>query len=63
MPAILSQIDPKSAQFLDNAAHHGKALAELHQALEAAFAGGGERARAKHTERGKLLARERIRAH
>jgi 3-methylcrotonyl-CoA carboxylase beta subunit len=62
MPAIQSQIDNKSDAFLANAAHHQAALAELMTALSKAAEGGGEKARAKHTERGKLLARERITA-
>jgi 3-methylcrotonyl-CoA carboxylase beta subunit len=60
MPVIQSQIDTKSEAFLANAAHHRAALAELQAALSKVAEGGGEKARAKHTERGKLLARERI---
>jgi 3-methylcrotonyl-CoA carboxylase beta subunit len=62
MPAIESQIDAKSPQFLENAAHNLDALSQLHEALATSAAGGGEKARAKHTERGKLLVRDRIRA-
>jgi 3-methylcrotonyl-CoA carboxylase beta subunit len=39
---------------------HLALIAELEQQLAAARAGGGEEARARHTARGKLLARERI---
>jgi 3-methylcrotonyl-CoA carboxylase beta subunit len=62
MPAIRSQVDPRSAEFRDNATQLEALVAELKQRLERASAGGGEMARAKHTERGKLLPRERIRA-
>ena len=62
MPAIESQIDAKSPQFLDNVAHNQRAVDDLRTQLKTVSEGGGEKARAKHTERGKLLARERIRA-
>ena len=62
MPAIESQIDTKSPQFLDNVAHNQRAVDDLRAQLKTISDGGGEKARAKHTERGKLLARERIRA-
>src|SRR5690349_12381967 len=62
MPAIRTQVDPRSTEFRDNAAQLESLVADLKQRLERAAAGGGEKARAKHTERGKLLPRERIRA-
>ena len=62
MPAIESQIDTKSPQFLDNVAHNQRAVDDLRAQLKTVSEGGGEKARTKHTERGKLLARERIRA-
>lgn len=40
---------------------HQELSAELHDRLARASAGGGEKARARHIERGKLLPRERIR--
>ena len=60
MPALTSQIDPRSQDFLDNAAWHRQLVDELDRRLARAADGGGEKARAKHTERGKLLPRERI---
>ena len=60
MPALTSQLDPRSQDFLDNAAFHRELVAELDRRLARAADGGGEKARAKHTERGKLLPRERI---
>ena len=62
MPALSSQIDPRSPEFQDNAEALRGAVAELEQRLARAAAGGGEKARARHVERGKLLPRERIAA-
>ena len=60
MPALTSQIDTRSQDFADNAAFHRELVAELDRRLARAADGGGEKARAKHSERGKLLPRERI---
>ena len=60
MPALTSQLDLRSQDFLDNAAFHRALVAELDRRLARAADGGGEQARAKHTARGKLLPRERI---
>jgi 3-methylcrotonyl-CoA carboxylase beta subunit len=60
MPALTSQIDPRSQEFADNAAWHRELVAELDRRLAHAADGGGEKARARHVERGKLLPRERI---
>jgi 3-methylcrotonyl-CoA carboxylase beta subunit len=62
MPRIASQIDPQSSDFLDNAAHLRAVVEELRQRLARVALGGGDKARAKHTERGKLLPRDRITA-
>ncbi len=62
MPQLHSQIDPRAADFLSNAEHLKSAVLELQRRLARAAEGGGEKARAKHTERGKLLPRERIEA-
>ncbi len=62
MPALTSQLDPRSQEFKDNAAYHRALVAELDARLAKAAAGGGDKARTKHTERGKLLARDRIAA-
>jgi len=62
MPQLHSQIDPRSADFLANADALKANVRELDQRLARAAEGGGEKARAKHTERGKLLPRERIEA-
>ena len=62
MPVIQSKLDPKSPEFQTNAAHLRALVEDLNAHVLKAAAGGGEKARAKHTERGKLLPRERIRA-
>lgn len=62
MPALTSQLDPHSPDFAANVEYHRTLVAELDARLARAADGGGEKARAKHTERGKLLARERIAA-
>jgi 3-methylcrotonyl-CoA carboxylase beta subunit len=62
MPQLHSQIDPRSPDFLANADALKANVSELDQRLARAAEGGGEKARAKHTERGKLLPRERIEA-
>ena len=60
MPPLRSQIDPRSPEFAAHAQHHRALADELHRRLARAAAGGGDKARQRHTERGKLLARERI---
>ena len=60
MSAIRSTIDPRSDEFRANAASSHALLAELSERLRTVQAGGGSRAIARHRERGKLLARERI---
>jgi 3-methylcrotonyl-CoA carboxylase beta subunit len=62
MPQIRSLIDTRSADFQANAAQLRALVDDLRQEMDKAALGGGEKARAKHTERGKLLPRERIRA-
>ena len=62
MPALTSQLDQRSQDFQDNAAYHRALVAELDRRLERAADGGGEKARDKHAERGKLLPHKRSRA-
>ena len=62
MPALQSQLDPRSPDFNANADYHRALADELQARLRKAAEGGGEAARAKHTARGKLLARDRIAA-
>ncbi|MER3547421.1 MAG: methylcrotonoyl-CoA carboxylase [Rhodanobacteraceae bacterium] len=62
MVTLTSQIDPKSQEFRGNATRMSELVGDLRAQLSRAAEGGGEKARAKHTARGKLLPRERIRA-
>lgn len=60
MPALSSQLNPRSADFAANAAAMRLLVDDLRLQLEQVARGGGEAARAKHTGRGKLLPRERV---
>ena len=60
MPTLKTQAAPNSEAFKANAAYHKKLVDDLHTLLAQKGRGGSERARQKHTERGKLLPRERI---
>ncbi|GFE51290.1 methylcrotonoyl-CoA carboxylase subunit beta [Roseobacter cerasinus] len=57
---LRSQALPSSEGFQSNRKAHLKALAEIAEAAEAAALGGGERSRARHVSRGKMLPRERV---
>jgi 3-methylcrotonyl-CoA carboxylase beta subunit len=57
---LTSAADPASAEFARNEDEHRRLVRELNERLARAAAGGGEKARARHTERGKLLPRERV---
>jgi 3-methylcrotonyl-CoA carboxylase beta subunit len=59
-PALRSRADPASDAFKSNAAGHEALAAELRDRLAGAALGGPERARQRHTERGKLLPRDRV---
>ncbi|KNE82455.1 MULTISPECIES: carboxyl transferase domain-containing protein [Streptomyces] len=59
-PVLRSAADPASAAWRANEAAHRELAAELRERLAAARLGGGEKARARHTARGKLLPRDRV---
>ncbi len=61
MPAIKSRLDTRSAEFRANAERMKTLVGDLRAKVEHVAQGGDEAARAKHTARGKLLARERMR--
>ncbi len=61
MAAFRSSVDTKAPAFKANAERMAALVADLRARVAEAVAGGGERARAKHLERGRLLVRERIR--
>lgn len=60
MDAIRSRIDPQSADFKSNAAHHRELARQLRDRLAEARKGGSESAVATQRKRGKFLPRERI---
>ena len=55
-----SQAIPSSEAFQANRAAHLDALEEVRKAAELAAAGGGEKARQRHLDRGKMAPRERV---
>ena len=60
MSVIESHVDATSAEFRENLAHMDALEADLRARLAVARAGGGESARKRQQEQGKLLARERV---
>lgn len=60
MPIIESKLSPRAADFQANAAKMHAIVADLKDKVARAALGGGDKARAKHVARGKLLPRERI---
>ncbi|MCC6160031.1 MAG: methylcrotonoyl-CoA carboxylase [Deltaproteobacteria bacterium] len=61
MPTLRSSINPRSASFAANAAAMRVLVGDLRGKVERVKLGGPEAARRRHTQRGKLLARERVR--
>lgn len=59
-PVLGSTADPASDSWRTNEAAHRELAAELREKLATARLGGGEKARARHTARGKLLPRDRV---
>ncbi|MCX5212803.1 methylcrotonoyl-CoA carboxylase [Kitasatospora sp. NBC_00240] len=59
-PRLASAADPGSDAFRSNATAHRALVAELRDKLATAALGGGAKARARHTARGKLLPRDRV---
>ncbi len=60
MAKLNSTALPSSETFQTNREGHLKALAVIREAAALAAAGGGERSRARHLSRGKMLPRERV---
>ncbi|OQS31701.1 carboxyl transferase domain-containing protein [Chromobacterium haemolyticum] len=60
MPILESKLSPRAADFQANADKMRALVADLHDKVAKAALGGGDKARAKHAARGKLLPRERI---
>ncbi|HEX5130553.1 MAG TPA: hypothetical protein VFV90_12445, partial [Usitatibacter sp.] len=61
MPVVKSRLDTAAAPFTANAAHHRALADELRAHVARVAEGGGAEAQKKHTSRGKLLPRERVR--
>ncbi|WP_326697622.1 methylcrotonoyl-CoA carboxylase [Streptomyces sp. NBC_01754] len=59
-PVLTSAADPASEAWRANEAAHHALAGELRRRLATARLGGGEKARARHVARGKLLPRERV---
>ena len=60
MDVLPTRIDPLSEAFRERLAHHEGLRRDLRDVLARVREGGSEKARAKHHDRGKLLARERV---
>ncbi|MGN6671859.1 MAG: methylcrotonoyl-CoA carboxylase, partial [Thermomicrobiales bacterium] len=60
MAVLESRIDSRGAGFAENRDRFIALVTELRIRLAAASRGGDDQARARHTRRGKLLARDRI---
>ncbi|MAZ32465.1 MAG: methylcrotonoyl-CoA carboxylase [Thalassospira sp.] len=61
MTVLKSAVNPRSEDFRNNAQQMEQLVADLRNQITQIKLGGGERARDRHTGRGKLLPRERIR--
>lgn len=62
MTKIISKINSRSQEFLDNAAHMKSQVDDLREKLDEIKLGGGERSHERHLGRGKLLPRDRVNA-
>ena len=62
MPALKTQLDPRSAEFGTNAAAMRALVDDLRARCAEVAQGGGQAARDKHLARGKLLPRARVQA-
>ena len=60
MPVLTPAVDARSPGFAANAERMGVLVAELRGVVAGAEAGGGPVARKRHTDRGKLLPRDRV---
>ena len=61
MSVLKSAVDPRGQAFKDNAEAMRALVRDLNDKVAAIKAGGGERARQRHLDRGKMLPRERVR--
>jgi 3-methylcrotonyl-CoA carboxylase beta subunit len=61
MSVLKSAVDPRAQAFRDNAEAMRALVRDLNEKVATIKAGGGERARQRHLDRGKMLPRERVR--
>ena len=61
MTVLATRVNPRSAEFRENARAMDALVEDLRAKTAEVEQGGGERARARHVARGKLLVRERVR--
>jgi 3-methylcrotonyl-CoA carboxylase beta subunit len=61
MSVLKSAVDPRGQAFQDNATAMRALVRDLNDKVATVKAGGGERARQRHLDRGKMLPRERVR--
>jgi 3-methylcrotonyl-CoA carboxylase beta subunit len=61
-PVLETRADPSSGDYQENVRHHEKLLSDFHSKLARARKGGSEQAVALHKKRGKMTARERVKA-
>jgi len=59
---IVSKINTRSPEFLENAEHMQQQVNDLKEKVAGIKLGGGEKSREKHLSRGKLLPRDRVKA-
>ncbi|KGJ93617.1 carboxyl transferase domain-containing protein [Thalassotalea sp. ND16A] len=60
MAKLISKINTRSQEFADNTAHMQAQVNDLTATLETIKQGGGDKSRARHLSRGKLLPRDRV---
>ena len=60
MPTIKTQLNTKDSVFVERQQHNQKLASELKEKVELLALGGGEKSRARHRSRNKLLPRERV---
>ena len=62
MAKLVSKINTRSQDFIENAAHMQMQVDDLREKLCEVKLGGGEKSRQRHLDRGKLLPRDRVNA-
>ena len=60
MAKIISKLNPRSPDFVENTEHMQQQVNDLNETVATIRLGGGERSRERHLSRGKLLPRDRV---